>query len=118
MEDDNKKILDEITNIESLERDFHKIRSLNESINEVYVKNKIELEKNLKHITEIFKNKLKQNEDFASVVEKYVQTFVKDEEEIKESAREELFLILAAEILGMIRGISHTNPTMNSCSQM
>lgn len=117
MEDDNKKILDEISNIESLERDFHKIRSLNESINEVYVKNKIELEKNLQHITEIFKNKLKKNEDFVSVVEKYVQTFVKDEE-IKESAREELFLILAAEILGMIRGISHTNPTMNSCSQM
>lgn len=115
--EDKGDLLKDIFDIESLERDLYKIRSLNESINDVYIKNKEELETNLKHITELFKFKLKQNKEFSVVVNNYVNMFVKDES-LKDFAKEEMFLILAAEMLGMFRGIAHSNSSFTSCSQM
>ena len=76
----DEDVLKEIENIDALQTDLYKIKSLNESINDVYIKNKEELESNLKHVTEIFKSKLKQNKEFSLVVNKYVNTFVKDED--------------------------------------
>lgn len=116
---EEKDVLKEIKDINKLQSDLYKIKSLNESINDVYIKNKEELENNLKHITEIFKSKLKQNDEFSSVVNNYVNTFVGDES-LREFAKEELFLILSAEMLGMFRGIAHSNNySMKSpCVQM
>ena len=73
---EEKDVLQEIKDIDTLQSDLYKIKSLNESINDVYIKNKEELEANLKHVTEIFKSKLKKNKDFSLVVNKYVDTFV------------------------------------------
>lgn len=113
---EEKDVLQEIKDIDTLQSDLYKIKSLNESINDVYIKNKEELEANLKHVTEIFKSKLKKNKDFSLVVNKYVDTFVINDA-LKESAKDELFLILSAEMLGMFRGIAHSN-SVSSCAQM
>lgn len=113
----DEDVLKEIENIDALQTDLYKIKSLNESINDVYIKNKEELESNLKHVTEIFKSKLKQNKEFSLVVNKYVNTFVKDED-LKDFAKEELFLILSAEMIGMFRGIAHSNHSVSPCKQM
>jgi len=114
---DEEDVLKEIKNIDTLQSDLYKIKSLNESINHVYIKSKEELEANLKHVTEIFKSKLKENKDFSFVVNKYVDTFVGDES-LKDSAKEEMFLILSAEMLGMFRGLAHSNSVSSSCTQM
>lgn len=113
---EEKDVLEEIKHIDTLQSDLYKIKSLNESINDVYIKNKEEFETNLKHVTEIFKSKLKENKDFSFVVNKYVNTFVKDEA-LKDFAKEEMFLILSAEMLGMFRGLAHSN-SVSSCAQM
>ena len=113
---EEKDVLEEIKYIDTLQSDLYKIISLNESINDVYIKNKEELETNLKHVTEIFKSKLKENKEFSFVVNKYVNTFVKDET-LKDFAKEEMFLILSAEMMGMFRGLAHSN-SVSSCSQM
>ena len=114
---ENENVLKEIYDIDTLHSELYKIKSLNESINDVYIKNKEELETNLKHVTEIFKSKLKKNKDFSLVVNNYVNTFVKDDA-IKEFAKEEMFLLLSAEMLGMFRGLAHSNSNPTSCSQM
>jgi hypothetical protein len=114
---EEEDVLKEIKDIDTLQSDLYKIKSLNETIKDVYIKNKEELESNLKHVTEIFKSKLKQNKEFSLVVNNYVNTFVKDEG-LKEFAKEELFLILSAEMLGMFRGIAHSNCSMSPCVQM
>jgi len=113
---EEKDVLEEIKYIDTLQSDLYKIKSLNESINDVYIKNKEELETNLKHVTEIFKSKLKENKEFSFVVNKYVNTFVKDET-LKDFAKEEMFLILSAEMMGMFRGLAHSN-SVSSCAQM
>ena len=98
-------ILKEIRDINSLDSDMHKINSLNETLNEVYAKDKEKFNANLSHITETFKTKLKNNPQFASVVENYVNKYV-TEDVLKDDAQEEMFLILTGELLGMFRGIS------------
>ena len=113
---EEKDVLEEIKYIDTLQSDLYKIKSLNEIINDVYIKNKEELETNLKHVTEIFKSKLKENKEFSFVVNKYVNTFVKDET-LKDFAKEEMFLILSAEMMGMFRGLAHSN-SVSSCAQM
>jgi len=99
-------ILKEINDIDTIESDMHKIKSLNETLNEVYAKDKEKINTNLKHITETFKVKLKNNAQFASVVENYVNKYVTNPN-LKNEAKEELFVILTAELLGLFRGISH-----------
>ena len=53
---EEEDVLKEIKDIDTLQSDLYKIKSLNETIKDVYIKNKEELESNLKHVTEIFKS--------------------------------------------------------------
>ena len=105
-------IYKEIEEIEVLDSNLHKIKLINETFSDIYEKNKQVFDTNLQHTTDVLKNKLKQNNDFSTVVNNYVNKFVSDDS-LKEQAKDEMFLILTGEILGIYRGISHTTCTIS-----
>jgi len=101
------RILNELLLIESEESDLHKIEALKDTLEHVFENVKEQNQHHLQDITAIFKNKLKENPNFKTVVDNYVDKYVHDEIK-KDSAKEDLFDILTAELLGMFRGVSRT----------
>ena len=99
-------ILKELTQIETSEYELHKIQALNETLSQFSSEVKKQNQNHLEHITNTFNNKLKTNPNFQQVVNNYVDKFVK--EDLKEQAREELFLILTGEMIEMFRCITQT----------
>lgn len=100
-------IYKEIEDIEELDSNLHKIKLINETFSDIYEKNKQTFDTNLQHTTTVLKNKLKQNEAFSTVVDNYVNKFVSDKS-LQEQAKDEMFMILTGEILGIFRGMTHT----------
>ena len=106
MEDNT--ILNDIGNLGRIEAELQKIRSLNESINEFYIKDKTEFESKLEQITNTFKTKLENNNEVSNVVDDFINEFVTDST-LKDRARDKMFYILAGELVGIFRGIQHSN---------
>ena len=104
-------ILKELSQIETTEYELHKIQALHDTLEQVSSEVKKQNQNHLEHITNTFNNKLKTNPNFQQVVNNYVDKFVK--EDMKDQAKEELFLILTGEMMGMFRGI-----TQSKCSIM
>jgi hypothetical protein len=104
-------ILKELSQIQTTEYELHKIQALHDTLEQVSLEVKKQNQNHLEHITNTFNNKLKTNPNFQKVVNNYVDKFVK--EDMKDQAKEELFLILTGEMMGMFRGI-----TQSKCSIM
>jgi hypothetical protein len=104
-------ILRELSQIETTEHELHKIEALNETLSQFTEEVKKQNQNHLENITNIFNNKLKSNPNFRKVVTNYVNKYVNEDK--RDEATEELFLILTGEILGMYRGI-----TQAKCSIM
>ena len=104
-------ILRELSQIQTTEYELDKIQALHDTLEQVSSEVKKQNQNHLEHITNTFNNKLKTNPNFQLVVNNYVDKFVK--EEMKDQAKEELFLILTGEMMGMFRGI-----TQSKCSIM
>lgn len=103
-------ILKEILNFETDEEELEKIVEMNKTLKQMSDEVVANKQTHLTHITETFVNKLKTNPNFIYVVNNYVDKYV--EEKKKNEAREELYLILAGELLGVCRGLNHTNCTV------
>ena len=99
-------ILRELSQIQTTEYELHKIQALHDTLEQVSSEVKKQNQNHLEHITNTFNNKLKTNPNFQQVVNNYVNKFVK--EDMKDQAKEELFLILTGEMMGMFRGLSQS----------
>lgn len=99
-------ILRELSQIQTTEYELHKIQALHDTLEQVSSEVKKQNRNHLEHITNTFNNKLKTNPNFQLVVNNYVDKFVK--EDMKDQAKEELFLILTGEMMGMFRGLSQS----------
>jgi hypothetical protein len=106
MEDNS--ILKDISRLDRIESELHKIKSINESINEFYIKDKNEFETKLEQITTTFKTKLEDNKQVSNVVDEFINEFVTDIS-LREKARNKLFYLLSGELVGVFRGLQHTN---------
>jgi hypothetical protein len=99
-------ILKELSQIQTTEYELHKIQALHDTLEQVSNEVKKQNQNHLENITNTFNNKLKTNPNFQQVVNNYVDKFVK--EDMKNQAKEELFLILTGEMIGMFKGLSQS----------
>jgi hypothetical protein len=100
------EIFRELSQIETTEYELHKIEALNETLSQFTDEVKKHNQTHLEHITNIFNNKLKSNSNFQEVVNNYVNKYVR--EDLQEDAKQELFLILTGELLGIFKGLTNS----------
>lgn len=99
-------LIKEFALLENNQYEIEKIQALNETLTQVSNDVKKQTDEHIKNITNIFNTKLKQNKNFNDVVNNYIDKYISDDR--KEDAREELFLILTGEMLGIFKGLSQT----------
>ena len=102
-----ENILKEIAQIDTEKEDLHKLELLNETISQVSQNVKKQNDEHLKNITSIFAEKIKNNPGYNKVVTDFVNKYVNDDK--KEDATNELFLILTGELLSVFKGLNQTN---------
>jgi len=100
-------ILKEISQIDSGEEELHKLQLLNETILQVSHNVKKQNEEHLKNITSIFEEKIKNNIGYNKVVNDFINKYVNEDK--KEAAKDELFLILTGELLSVFKGLNQSN---------
>jgi hypothetical protein len=100
------ELIKEFALLEKNQYEIEKIQALNETLTQVSNDVRKQTDDHVKNITNIFNTKLKQNKNFNDVVNNYIDKYIPDDR--KEEAREELFLILTGEMLGIFKGLSQT----------
>jgi uncharacterized protein YggL (DUF469 family) len=102
-----ENLFHKIYTIEEDEDKLNQINKLQAAFKEVKSSYVHEHDDNLREVINIIKNKLKVNKGMHDAVEGYIERYVK--EEMKHEAREQLYDMLAAELLQTMQVLSHTS---------
>lgn len=105
-----EEILSDLNTIEKKQNDLAKIDALKKALTDAQNQHREHLNTSMKHVTTMFKTRLKESSEFNKVVDDYVAKYVS--EELRETAKEDMYNILTGELIGMFNGLSHTTCTI------
>lgn len=97
----------ELNDIETEQSELNRLQALKQAVTDAQQQHKEHLNQSFGHVTDTFKEKLKENNTFSKMVEDYVQKYVPSEKHT--DAREDLFNILAKEMISTFNSLNHTS---------
>jgi len=103
----SNSLFKDLTTIETDQKQLESIERLQQAFIDVRRSYRQEYHDSLEHLLTNVKDKMKKNPGMVDAVATYIERFV--DEEKHEEAREELYNILAAEMLQTIQTLQHTN---------
>jgi hypothetical protein len=102
----SENIFHDLTTIEADQKQLESIDRLQQAFADVRQNYRREYQDSLQHVLANVKNKMKSNEGMVEAVNIYVSRFVSADKE--EEATEELYNLLAAEMLQTMHALQHT----------
>jgi predicted Zn-dependent protease len=103
--------MDKIIELESERMNLEQINKLQEAFTEVKASYREHYAEDLNKLLTTFKSRMKNNDNISQVVNDYIDKYINSEH--RQSAREELYNILGAEMLETFMTLSHTSCTIS-----